>query len=189
MQTWAQETPTQFFLALFLPPTPLIATCTRHNIVQIHDSILWDWQNSIEYSPYFNTNDGMLRWMCLVPQNNVMGLNNVMVGCYKFVSGLPKPTTLVARCGSWKPKTWVVLWESHGLTPTSNSPISVGHNNSLVHTIIFKPHPISSLKYAWATLRGFLGNRCDECSILCYCWCHKEFNFFVKSRSKSLNKD
>jgi hypothetical protein len=49
-----------------------------HNIIQIHNSVLWDWQYSVEYAPHSDWMWGILHTILLVPQNIVMDLNNVM---------------------------------------------------------------------------------------------------------------
>ena len=48
-----------------------------------------------------------------------------------------------------------------------NSPISMGHSNSLKPTLIFNPRQISSFKLVWPTLIVFLENLFDYL-ILCY---------------------
>ena len=45
-----------------------------HNIIQISNNVLWDWQCFVEYSPHSI-------WICGIlssPQNIVMDLNNIM---------------------------------------------------------------------------------------------------------------
>jgi hypothetical protein len=50
---------------------------TKHNIIQIHNNVSWDWQYSMEYSPYSIYMWEFL-WILSVPHNVVMDLNNVM---------------------------------------------------------------------------------------------------------------
>ena len=58
---------------------------TIYNIIQIHNSFLWDWQYSIKYSQMFIHSTWMWEYprlffgILLVPQNIVMDLNNVML--------------------------------------------------------------------------------------------------------------
>ena len=54
-------------------------TCKHeHNIIQIHNNVLWDWWNSAEYSPHSIWMWGMFRIILSVPQDIVMDLNNGM---------------------------------------------------------------------------------------------------------------
>ena len=48
-----------------------------HNIIQIHNSVLWDWQYSTEYSSIFLThilNVGIIPWNIVNPAKH----------CYEF---------------------------------------------------------------------------------------------------------
>ena len=48
-----------------------------HNIVQINNSVMWDWQYSLEYSIIY-VNVGIFHIGLYVPQKIVMDMNNVM---------------------------------------------------------------------------------------------------------------
>ena len=48
----------------------------RHNIIRIHNNVLWDWQYATKYSWIFLTFSLNVRMS--IPQNIVMDLNNVM---------------------------------------------------------------------------------------------------------------
>jgi hypothetical protein len=58
--------------------TPNLSTTCKHNIIQIHNKVLWDWQYFADYSSH---SDWMWVIFCKilsVPQNTVMNLNIVM---------------------------------------------------------------------------------------------------------------
>ena len=50
------------------------------NIIQIHNNVLWDWQSSVEYSPYLVWMWRIFHRILSVPHNIVMDLNNVVQG-------------------------------------------------------------------------------------------------------------
>ena len=58
-----------------------VAQLGGHNIIQIHNNVLWDWQYSMEYSSYFSPNVGIFHEILAVPHNIVMDLNNIMGLC------------------------------------------------------------------------------------------------------------
>ena len=55
----------------------LYASCT-HNIIHIHNIIMWDWQYYVEYSSHSIWMREIFYKILLVPHNIVMDLNNVM---------------------------------------------------------------------------------------------------------------
>ena len=50
-----------------------------HNIIQIHNNVLRDWQYFAQYSSHSNWVWGILCRILSVPQNNVMDPNNVCI--------------------------------------------------------------------------------------------------------------
>ena len=55
-----------------------------HNIIQIHNNVLWDWLYFMEYSPHSIWMWRIFYGILLVPQNTVMDLNNVMYIFYNY---------------------------------------------------------------------------------------------------------
>ena len=53
-----------------------------HNTIQIHKSVLWDWQYSTKYSPHSVWMWGILS----VPQFTLMDLNNIMSSFLEILS-------------------------------------------------------------------------------------------------------
>ena len=54
------------------------STISNLNIIQIHSSVLWQWQYFVEYSIIQNVWGILCRKLC-VPHNIVMDMNNVMM--------------------------------------------------------------------------------------------------------------
>ena len=50
-----------------------------HNIIQIHNNVMWDWQNYEEYSAHSIWMGGIFPMILPIPQNTVMDINNGMV--------------------------------------------------------------------------------------------------------------
>jgi hypothetical protein len=48
-----------------------------HNIIQIHNNVMWDWQYYVKYSPTFKLNMRIFLRILSVPDNTIMDLNNV----------------------------------------------------------------------------------------------------------------
>ena len=58
-----------------------LVTVARHNIIQIHNNAIWDWQFFTRYSRKFSHSNWMWRIFCgvlSIPRNIVMDLNDVM---------------------------------------------------------------------------------------------------------------
>ena len=49
-----------------------------HNIIRIHNNVLWDYQYYVNIFPIFSLNVGLFYKLLSIPQNIVMDMNNVM---------------------------------------------------------------------------------------------------------------
>ena len=81
----------------------------RHNIVHIHNSMLWNWQLSTEYSPHSNWMWRIFYIIILVPCNTVMDLNNVMESSMYYSSLWPMPPVSFWHCRYYCTQFWG-LW-------------------------------------------------------------------------------
>ena len=61
-----------------LHPWTFYSKESRHNIIQIHTSVMWDWHSYAKYSSHLDWIRGIFCRILSVPQNTAMGLNIVM---------------------------------------------------------------------------------------------------------------
>ena len=115
----------------------LILKWGLHNIVQIHNNVIWDWQYSTKHSPHsVECSDWIWKILCgilSVPRNIVMNLNNVM--CMAKMQNICEGTSLTSE-------NLLFVWENivqhqlHlGASWGSLSVISCQHHSSMVNML------------------------------------------------------